>query len=74
MQDRPVCFECHDLIDQSPIFEAPCGHDECPSAVFHGLCLMQFRERRESGERFQIVGILVRRAWSEEHTENEERS
>ena len=70
MQERPICFECGEPIEHSPVFEAPCGHDECRSAVFHGLCLMEFRERRETGERFEVVGLLVRKAWSEEHTEN----
>lgn len=67
MQDRPVCFKCRELIEHSPIFEAPCGHATCPSAVFHGLCLMEYRDHREAGDRFEVVGLLVRR-WSEEHT------
>ena len=72
MQDRPVCFKCHNTIEHSPVWEAPCGHDDCPSAVFHGLCLMEFRDERESGERFEVLGLLVR-PWIEEHTENEGR-
>lgn len=72
MQDRPICFKCHELIEHSEVYEAPCGHDTCPSAVFHGICLMEFREQRESAEnRFQVVGVLVR-PWMTEHSENEE--
>lgn len=73
MQDRPICFECGEVITSSLVFEAPCGHDDCRSACFHGLCLMEFRDRRESsGDRFEIVGLIVR-PWVQEHTENEER-
>jgi hypothetical protein len=51
--DRPVCFWCawnerplsERLVAASDaVFEALCGHDGCPSAVFHGICLMEFRE------------------------------
>jgi len=72
LQDRPVCFDCHEVIEHSAVFEAPCGHLECPSAAWHGLCLMRFRDEREAGERFEVVGLLVR-VWSREHTENEGR-
>lgn len=49
MQDRPVCFRCDEEIKTNGeiVFEAPCGHDKCSSAVFHGLCLMDWREHRE---------------------------
>lgn len=68
MQDRPICFKCTEVIEHSPIYEAPCGHDTCKSAVFHGLCLMEFRDRREqSNTRFEVVGLLVK-AWMQEHT------
>lgn len=70
IQDRPVCFECKGIIEHSPVFAAPCGHETCCSAVFHGLCLMEFRERQEHGDRFEVVGVLVR-PWMQEHTENE---
>lgn len=72
MQDRPICFDCHETIEHSPVFEAPCGHEDCASAVFHGLCLMQYRDKRESADdRFELVGFLVRKKWSEEHTQTE---
>lgn len=72
MQDRPVCFKCKERIDHDPVYEAPCGHDTCSSACFHGLCLMEYREQRESAtNRFEVVGMLVR-PWSTEHSESEE--
>lgn len=71
MQDRPVCFECRTQVEHSPVYEAPCGHDRCRSAVFHGLCLMGYRERRESAiNKFEVVGLLVR-PWTQEHEEGE---
>jgi len=47
VQERPVCWGCDERIEHSPVFAAPCDHDECPSAVFHGVCLMEWREHRE---------------------------
>lgn len=47
MQDRPVCFLCDRVIEYDPVYEAPCGHEEHSSAVWHGLCLMEFREKRD---------------------------
>lgn len=48
MQDRPVCFKCDKKIETNAemVFEAPCGHDHHSSAVFHGICLMDWREHR----------------------------
>lgn len=68
IQDTPVCFECHERVDNSLVFEAPCGHERCPSAVFHGLCLMRWREQRQEIERFFE---RMRRTFMEEHTGNE---
>lgn len=47
IQDRPVCFDCETRIDYDPVF-APPWHDDLtyPSAAFHGICLMRWRERR----------------------------
>jgi len=70
MQDRPICFKCHDVIEHSPVFEPPCGHDRCASACFHGLCLMEWRDQRNDND-VEIVGLLVRKRWIEEHTGNE---
>jgi hypothetical protein len=47
MQNLARCFKCTEQIDYDPVFEAPCGHDGCRSAVFHGICLMEWREHRE---------------------------
>jgi hypothetical protein len=71
-QDRPICFKCREVIENSPIFAAPCGHERCKSAVWHGICLMEFWEEQERADKFEVVGVLVRR-WAEEHTENEEK-
>lgn len=47
MQRLPICLTCDKPVEYDPIYEAPCGHDTCPSAVFHGLCLMEWRDHRE---------------------------
>lgn len=66
MQERPVCLNCHEEIDDpvSLVFEAPCGHDTCPSAAWHGLCLMEWRENgREDQRRFmRFIRELLDRA------------
>ena len=48
MQDRPVCFQCDKTVETNAdmVFESPCGHDECSSAVFHAICLFGWREKR----------------------------
>lgn len=50
VQDRPVCFKCDEVIETSAVFCAPCDHDHHSSAVFHPLCLMEWREYRERRE------------------------
>lgn len=71
MQDRPICFQCDQSIQTNAemIFEAPCGHATCSSAVFHPICLFDWRDRRTS-----IVDYLkgLRRRWMEEHGMKEE--
>jgi hypothetical protein len=47
LQDRPICWSCTNAIEHSWVYAAPCGHEDCPSVVWHGLCLMEFRENRE---------------------------
>ena len=47
VQLRPICWKCAHRVEHDPVFAAPCDHDECPSAVFHGLCLMEWREERD---------------------------
>lgn len=53
LQEQPVCFfpPCGDKVDHDPVFEAPCGHQDHPSAVFHPMCLMAWREFKEDMER-----------------------
>lgn len=52
MQGAPVCFNCDEAVSAADaVFEAPCGHDEHPSAVWHGLCLMEWRENHEAAMR-----------------------
>lgn len=48
LHDDPICFSCLEKIDTRPlIFAAACDHDDCPSVVFHPLCLMDHRESHE---------------------------
>lgn len=64
VQERPRCFGCAERVEYDPIFASPCDHERCRSAVWHGLCLMSWRETRE-----QIEAELKR--WLREHTEND---
>lgn len=66
MQDRPICFDCDQAITANAdmVFEAPCGHDGCASAVFHGLCLMTWREKR--AEIFERIHRIIQAA--QEHS------
>lgn len=50
IHSKPRCFECGDSVSPADLIFAPvCGstseHDKCGSAVWHGLCLMKWRER-----------------------------
>lgn len=71
MQDRPVCFECDRSIETNSemVFEAPCGHDGCSSAVFHAICLFKWREVRQ---RWSEWVEQVKQRWIEEHERREE--
>lgn len=53
LQEQPVCFfpACGEVVDHDPVFEAPCGHPAHPSAVFHPMCLMGWREYKDDMER-----------------------
>lgn len=51
--DRCICYWCaihrrspneRQISPADAVFESLCGHDECPTMTFHGLCLMEFRE------------------------------
>lgn len=71
MQDRPVCFECDKAVETNSemVFESPCGHDGCSSAVFHGICLFGWRERRTKFEQWIEE---VRERWIRDHNSNRE--
>ena len=61
LQDRPICFHCDTPIESNDfVFCAPCDHEECPSVVFHPICLMEWRQHRDEAE-------ARRRRWHEEH-------
>lgn len=48
MRRYPLCWGCTEEVDTDPIYESLCGHDDtCPTAVWHGLCLMRWREERD---------------------------
>ncbi len=44
----PRCFQCQETVETDRVYAAPCDHDTCGSAVFHPLCLMEWREHREA--------------------------
>ena len=63
MQDMPVCFNCGERVGAiDAVFEPPCGHDEHASAVWHGLCLMGWRENCEQRTKrlHQFIGEVER--------------
>ena len=66
MQERPICFQCDSAIQANAdmVFEAPCGHDDCSSAVFHAICLFDWRERRS---KFMEYLKEIRERWMREH-------
>lgn len=59
MQTRAVCFLCRTVIEHSPVFAAPCDHQEHPSAVWHGICLMEWREKYQDRMKEFRNGIEV---------------
>lgn len=45
VQDVPRCFGCEEPVTHDAVYAAPlCEHETCPTAVFHPLCLMEWRE------------------------------
>lgn len=51
IHELPICFDCNERIERldEAIFASP-WYDEdpqAPTACFHGLCLMRWRERRD---------------------------
>lgn len=73
----PICFSCTEQVMIDPVFAAICDHEDCPSAVFHPLCLMRHREDRaahiEARERF-FATHRVRHSVEIEHLHDEEES
>lgn len=66
MQERPICFTCTEPIETNAemVFEALCGHPDHASAVFHAICLFDWRDtRRTLEERYH----QMRAAWLAEH-------
>jgi hypothetical protein len=61
MQEIPRCYGCQEQVEHDPVYEAPCGHQEHPSCVFHPLCLMRWREARDEIKR------QIRQWFSSEH-------
>lgn len=50
IQHKAICFDCDAAVDDplQSVFAPPwCDHPDCASAVFHGVCLMRWRERRQ---------------------------
>lgn len=51
IQDKPVCFGCENVIDdpQQVVYAPPFDEEgyRQVSACFHGLCLMEWREKRD---------------------------
>ena len=67
IQTDPRCFECGTIVSSADlIFAPPCGstsqHDTCGSAVWHPLCLMEYREHLEHlvAEHSRVRDALVR--------------
>jgi uncharacterized Fe-S center protein len=63
MQQYPVCWECEKPIEYGAVFAAPCDHEDCMSACYHGICLMQWREKRE-----EMHAQMMR--WFRDHMQN----
>lgn len=67
--DRCVCYWCaimrrpvgdRVISPADAVFESLCGHDECPTVTFHGLCLMEFRESTATKEARDLNNQRIR--------------
>lgn len=47
VQTLPRCAGCSEPVEIDPVYAAPCDHEHHPSMVWHGLCLMDWREHRD---------------------------
>lgn len=59
MQGKPVCFQCGEPVEGDPIYEALCGDDDCPSAVWHPVCLMKWREEQTQSNLVEVMATLA---------------
>lgn len=59
IQEVPICFDCERRIESvsDAVFANPARDElDAPSAIFHPLCLMRWRERREEAmKRFRAA-------------------
>lgn len=57
IHERPVCYGCRTPIEGDVVFAPLCSltedhaHDTCPSACWHGPCLMEGREDYAAAKR-----------------------
>lgn len=64
---KPRCFGCATVVSSADLVFTPvCGstseHDECGSACWHPLCLMEWREKMEQAK---AVHSQIARAFAE---------
>lgn len=57
MRRYPLCPECEQEVDTDPVYESFCGHDDCLTLVWHGICLMTWREKRD--EAFKYINQII---------------
>lgn len=58
IQYQPICFGCEKPVEYDPVYAPPwCDMSDHPSAVFHGICLMEHRDRvqRRRAELAEII-------------------
>jgi hypothetical protein len=65
VQEKPVCMGCDEVIEDEPVFQAPCGHEGCSSFVWHGHCLMEFREHSAAHKRIEAAAHEAAQAAAE---------
>ena len=59
VQAVPVCNACEKPITDSVVYAATCDHDACPSACWHGVCLMEWRDERDEAEAMMAAMLLA---------------
>ena len=59
-QDRPSCFGCAETVDAADaVYGAPCGHERCPSVVWHALHFWEWLNRLETLEGDHLLAWRV---------------